>query len=275
MPSPQFQFAIGRPSVAAAAGNFIVPDSISRPSGVTDATNHPASNLSVEKLSRTWRSDSASVDQSVLYDLAATGPPVSPAAVFVEGANVPSITVESSVTDDGSAVYSEDFTLVQSDVSGRYCGVCMIEGALPQRYWRFKIAGSTTTTPSAAYFQVARVSWIGTLSTMAQNWGLPYEVRPARYGGHLDSPDGSLDSTDLSQAYAVLSLTGAFAQNRGDSIVAQLRAMQSMSFADRILMFENKDDISRAWLCARVGDMAVVREQFATVRADLVLREVL
>lgn len=257
------------------AGDFLVPSVYERPTGETDAGLRPANNLFFERLARAWRSSGISADAHVSAWFGKTA--VLPAAVFVEAANVATITIESAATLDGAVIHSQDFTLPRNADTLRYSGLCEISQlAAPASYWRIKIDSATAPIPeNLEYFQIGRVTWLGALHEMDQNWGLPLDLRSSRAGGHVESGDAALDSTDLSEIYAVLNLTGMFAQNFGDDIVAQLRVMKTAGNAQRILKYENKGDISRAWLCAKIGEMAMVRESWPNIRADLVLREVL
>lgn len=259
------------------AGDFMVPATVEEIgyAGTESMAGYPASNTLVEKLSRSWRAVWGAGDRVLSYWM--SNETVRPAAVYIEGANVAAITLERSTTSNGTAGNTTVITLTKNPMTGRYGAFYEIPSGFGfGKYWRLRILNAQPVIPAhLEHFEIMRVTWIETLNSMAQNWGVPYDVRASRIGGHVESPDGSFDSVDSSGVYTVMSLGNVFDRSRGDGIEAQLQAMAQMAYRDRILMYENNGDNTRCWLCAKIGEMPVTRDTYPRLRSDVVLREVL
>ena len=275
------KYAVGQPFQAQSylRGDFFNPTSALLNSGAQGgslATTNPVSNVIDEHLVKTLRCDSWTTDLNIGFDLGAS---VEPAGVLIENLNFATTISVISATNAAlttSVITEGTPTPVQNKKTGRWSCFADLGSVTARQYWGIRI----TTTGSAVSgvehttgWQVGRITWVDTLSTMSQNWHLPVGQATQYEGAQRVLAGGKMESKASSQGFNVIDLTAQFDRNKGDNIEDDIGAMARTSPEDRYLTWFNRGDVSEAYLCTKI-DFSGNLDEFPAISVDMGLREV-
>src|SRR5262245_11270632 len=229
--------------------------------GSTVAANHPASNVLVAaKWRRTFRTTTSTNGQTLDLDLGAT---TALTAIYLNGANFTGVQFSASATQGaGTNLYSATQTIpADARVSNRRKGIFLSAGAAAgtegsglgawaaafnHRWLRITMSN---VLASAAYFELGAVVLVPTTAVMVNNWRAPYRWTPLEPFEELPYPstgggEGNIAGPKRWSAELDWVPTSAAAKS-------QVHSLNTLGIGAPFLMYENRGDVSAAYLLKR------------------------
>ena len=179
-------------------------------------------------------------------------------AAYVDNINTTSVKVESATSAAWAGLTTEATATVSQDpTDGRYKLFQLINSGTgrSRQFWRV-LANSSSTTDSSPAMRVGGLTLVTALTTLTSNPGMPLDavsvtaVQPTQMAGGGDEVSG------LGNPYAVLTFS--------QSILSRTSANETEFFSWArpgqhvpVLIYINASDTSRAYMCRRVGDVAL------------------